>query len=288
MSKASLVENNRKGEGNMKLEIFRNAEFGEVRTIIGEDGEPWVMLSDVCRVLEIKNPRQAKTRLNRSGVISNDVTLIYGYSSQGTPKYRESKATFINEANLYKLVFQSRKPQAERFADWVTGEVLPSIRKTGSYGLPQISEETKALVDIIEAEDKLSQALSIRRYREIVERPLLETIEEQKPKVEYTDNVLSSEGTMPLREIVKCFKNLSSQKANRILVEHNIIFRQKRADGKLGKVIPRQETQNKGYMKQATRIDNLGKTHQDYRWTELGKNFLVDFFQELGFVLIEK
>lgn len=73
---------------------------------------------DVCRVLDITTSRKAKTRLNTKGVTSSYVLTNGG----------NQKADFINESNLYKLTFQSRKPQAERFSNWVTGEVLPSIR----------------------------------------------------------------------------------------------------------------------------------------------------------------
>ena len=104
------------------LQVFENEQFGQVR-VIEQDGEPWFMLNDVCKVLDIKNPSDAKTRLNIKGVATTD-TLTNGGTQQ---------ATFINESNLYKLVFQSRKPEAEKFSDWVTHDVIPSIRKHGAY-----------------------------------------------------------------------------------------------------------------------------------------------------------
>ena len=104
-----------------ELEIFKNEEFGEIRTVI-KDGEPMFCLADVCNALEINNVSQLKTRLKEDGVITNEVIDKLG---------RKQNATFINEANLYKTIFQSRKESAERFTDWVTTEVLPSIRKTG-------------------------------------------------------------------------------------------------------------------------------------------------------------
>lgn len=91
------------------------------------------MLADVCKILEINNSRQTKTRLSSKGVITNDVTLLNGHKADGTPTYRQCEATFVNESNLYKLIFQIRKPQAEKFSDWVTGDVLPSIRRHGGY-----------------------------------------------------------------------------------------------------------------------------------------------------------
>lgn len=108
------------------LQIFNNEEFGEVRTAVVND-EPMFCLADICRVLEIKNVSDCKSRLRQKGIVTTD-TLTNG---------GKQKMIFIDESNLYKTIFQSRKESAERFTDWVTGEVLPSIRKTGSYGMPK-------------------------------------------------------------------------------------------------------------------------------------------------------
>lgn len=108
------------------LQIFNNEEFGEVRTAVVND-EPMFCLSDVCRALELTQPSKVKERLNEKGV-STIPTLTAG---------GEQRLLYINESNLYKTIFQSRKKSAERFTEWVTAEVLPSIRKTGSYGMPK-------------------------------------------------------------------------------------------------------------------------------------------------------
>lgn len=108
------------------LQIFNNEEFGEIRTIT-KDNEPMFCLADVCKALELSNPSMIKSRLNEKG-ISNIDTLTTG---------GKQKLLYVNESNLYKTIFQSRKESAERFTDWVTSEVLPSIRKTGSYGVPK-------------------------------------------------------------------------------------------------------------------------------------------------------
>lgn len=114
------------------MKIFSNPEFGDIRTEI-INGEPWFCLSDVCKALLINNPSQIKTRLNEAGIITNEVGVRTGLKSDGTPSIQKMSMLFVNEANLYKTIFQSRKESAERFTDWVTSEVLPSIRKTGSY-----------------------------------------------------------------------------------------------------------------------------------------------------------
>lgn len=108
------------------LQIFNNEEFGEVRTVVVND-EPMFCLADICKALELTQPSKVKERLNEKGVRSIP-TLTKG---------GEQKLLYINESNLYKAIFQSRKESAERFTEWVTSEVLPSIRKTGGYGMPK-------------------------------------------------------------------------------------------------------------------------------------------------------
>ena len=118
-----------------ELQIFNSEEFGEIRTVI-IDNEPWFCMTDICKALEISNASQAKTRLNADGVITNEVIDSIG---------RKQNANFVNEPNMYKLIFQSRKESAERFTDWVTSEVLPAIRKTGSYKPMTIAEQIQLL-----------------------------------------------------------------------------------------------------------------------------------------------
>lgn len=115
----------------MELQIFSNTEFGEIRTITKDD-EPMFCLADVCRALELEQVSRVKSRLKADGVTTSKVIDRLG---------REQEATFINESNLYKTIFQSRKDSAERFTDWVTSEVLPSIRKTGGYNKPMTTSE---------------------------------------------------------------------------------------------------------------------------------------------------
>ncbi len=108
-----------------ELQIFNSEEFGDIRTVTIEN-EPMFCLSDVCKALGLTQPSKVKERLNEKGV-SSIPTLTAG---------GEQKLLYINESNLYKTIFQSRKESAERFTDWVTSEVLPAIRKTGSYQKP--------------------------------------------------------------------------------------------------------------------------------------------------------
>ena len=178
-----------------ELQIFKNNEFGEVRTKV-INNEPYFSLNDVCRILEINNPSQAKTRLNKDGVISNEVIDSMG---------RTQQANFINESNLYKLIFQSRKSEAERFADWVTSEVLPSIRKHGAYMSSEVIEKTLSDPDYL-------IRLATNLKEEKAKRALAEAqIERDKPKVLFADTVSASNQSCLVGELAK----LISQEAIR-------------------------------------------------------------------------
>lgn len=170
-----------------ELKIFDNEEFGQVRTSVIDD-EPYFSLNDVCRILEIKNPRDAKSRLNLDGVGSTD-----GVDSIG----RRTDVTMINEANLYKLVFQSRKPEAERFADWVTSEVLPAIRKHGAYMSDGVIARTLSDPDYL-------IMLATNLKEEKAKRALAEAQNERnKPKVLFADAVSASNKSCLVGELAK-------------------------------------------------------------------------------------
>lgn len=166
------------------IKIFENSEFGEIRTVT-VDNEPMFCLSDVCKALDIENISQLKTRLKKDGVITNEVIDRLG---------RTQKATFINESNLYKTIFQSRKPSAERFTDWVTSEVLPSIRKNGGYIAGQES---------LSDDELLAKALMVAQNK-IAEKD--RQIERMKPKEIFADAVSASETSILVGELAKILK----------------------------------------------------------------------------------
>ncbi|MDU2383249.1 MAG: phage antirepressor [Finegoldia magna] len=178
-----------------ELQIFKNNEFGEVRTKV-INNEPYFSLNDVCRILEIKNTSDAKSRLNKDGVGTTEVIDSMG---------RTQLANFINESNLYKLVFQSRKAEAEKFADWVTSEVLPSIRKHGAYMSSDVIEKTLSDPDYL-------IRLATNLKEEKAKRALAEAqIERDKPKVLFADTVSASNKSCLVGELAK----LISQEAIR-------------------------------------------------------------------------
>lgn len=167
------------------LQIFKNNEFGEIRTIV-INNDPYLMLNDVCRVLELNNVSQVKTRLNKDGVITNEVMDSLG---------RKQQATFINEPNFYKVVFQSRKPQAEAFTEYVANEVLPSIRKHGAYLTDEKIEEVLMDPDTI-----IKLATQLKEERE-QRKALEQLVEEDKPKVLFAEAVESSDDVILVKEM---------------------------------------------------------------------------------------
>lgn len=139
----------------MNVQVFNNEEFGQVRTL-EIDGMVYFSNTDVCGALEINNPSQALKRLRKDGVISNEVIDNLG---------RKQVMKFISESNLYKLIFQSKKKEAEKFTDWVTDEVLPAIRKHGSYVAPTqtaLSPED-AFIQLFQTQKEIKKEQAVMR-----------------------------------------------------------------------------------------------------------------------------
>lgn len=125
-----------------------NYESSEVRTV-QVNGEPWFVLSDVCKVLELSTPARVAERLEK-----DEVSQTHTIDRMG----REQKTTIINESGLYAVVLRSDKPQAKPFRKWVTSEVLPSIRKHGSYSVQsQFADLSPQLQVLIQMETRQKQ-----------------------------------------------------------------------------------------------------------------------------------
>lgn len=133
----------------------------EVRAVIDEDGNPWFVAKDVCEALGILDHQQATERL-REDQRNGGYTIP---TSRG-----EKKMITVSESGLYRLLFQSRKPEAKRFCDWITDTIIPEIRKTGGFGLAeararieQLEAEVLRLTQIVEAQSiPLSSPMRIR------------------------------------------------------------------------------------------------------------------------------
>lgn len=165
--------------------IYTNRDFGEVRTT-QINSEPYFCLSDVCKILNIGNVSQLKTRLEQGGVITSEIGVQTGYKKDGTPAIQKVRATFINESNLYKVIFQSRKPEAEKFTEWVTGEVLPSIRKNSVYATDDFLEKSLSDPDYV---INLLQGLKEAKEKERVAKENLKMAEQKVIEANYQEAI---------------------------------------------------------------------------------------------------
>lgn len=139
----------------MEIKIFKNPQFGEIRTI-EKDGEPWFVARDVASALGY-----AKTE-NAIAVhvyeCDKTSTLI-----QGSGSNYKSKAIVINESGLYALIFGSKLPSAKQFKHWITSEILPSIRKTGGYNadatMQSVVQTLATMQRVLEAQQEINKKL---------------------------------------------------------------------------------------------------------------------------------
>lgn len=182
-----------------KISVFENAEFGSVRTAV-IDGEPFFVGKDVALILGYAKPENAIA----AHVDDEDktTTLI-----QGTDSNYKSNAVLINESGLYSLILSSKLPAAKKFKRWVTSEVLPSIRKTGSY-----SDVPKTFAEALR--------LAAEQQEEIERKNAL--IAEQKPKVEYVDSYCDATNLEEIGHLGKVTK-IGEQKIFKRLLDDGYI-----------------------------------------------------------------
>ena len=185
-----------------ELQIFNNAMFGNVRIIL-QDNEPWFVAKDICECLAISKHRDAISRLDTDERGSLKVDTLGGKQEMAT----------VNEYGLYSLVLSSRKPEAKEFKRWITHDVLPALRKTGSYSLniPQtLPEALRAYADEVEQHNK-TKAL----------------VEAQRPKVIFADAVSTSDTDILIGDLAK----LLNQNGHNI--GQNRLFERLRKEGYL-------------------------------------------------------
>ncbi len=238
----------------MNVEIFKKENF-EIRGGL-INGEPYFCLSDVCKILDIANSRDAKTRLDLKGVATTD-TLTNGGMQ---------KLDFINEPNLYRLIFQSRKPEAEVFQEWVFAEVLPSIRKHGGYLTQKKIDEVLSDPDTIIA---LAQNLKAERAR----RAELEA--QAKANSAYVSFAKSVEASVDSVLIGNYAKLLSDSEG--VKIGQNNLFDYLRASGYLiaggaRRNVPYQKFIDAGYFEVTTQtFAGSTGTHQKFTTKITGK-----------------
>ena len=244
-----------------ELTVFENEKFGKVRVII-ESEKPYFNLNDVCEILGLKNPRDVKTRLNQKGVVISDTPTKSGIQQMN----------YIDESNFYKCIFRSNKPEAEAITEWVTGEVLPAIRKTGMY----VTDELLNNPDLaIKAFTRLKEEQEKRMRLE-------KEIEEQAPAVAFANSLTVSKDCILVRELSKILKQ------NGIDVGETRLFEWLRQNGYLiSKVgsdwnLPTQKSMNLGLfvIKEGTRMSTTegSKITKTPKVTGKGQKYFLNKF----------
>ena len=192
-----------------ELMVFNNAEFGNVRTM-EINGEPWFVGKDIANILGYVDLNKAiAMHVDDEDKKLNDKT---------SPSFGQRGATIINESGVYALIFGSKMPNAKKFKHWVTSEILPTIRKTGTYSIAQSKPDSYMI------ENPADRA---RRWAEEYEEKLaLECkIAEQQPKVDYHDAVLNKSGLMTTTAIAKDLGFKSAKQLNDLLKRDRVIYK---------------------------------------------------------------
>ena len=216
-----------------EIQVFDNGEFGSIRALLDENGEPCFVTKDVLGILELD-----RTALRKLDDDEKGVDLIHTLGGN-------QEVSTVTEPGFYKLVMRSRKPEAKAFQRWVTHEVLPALRRDGGYMVArdETPEQTMARAVLL-----AQQTIDRQKSR----------IAELEPKALFADAVAASDGTCLVGELAKMMRQ------NGVDVGQNRLFAMLREDGYLGNVgqnrnVPTQRAMDLGLF----RIKETAVTHSD-------------------------
>lgn len=236
----------------------------DIRVMTDTQGEPLFVLKDICDALDIGNPSDVARRLDEDGVDRIEVTDNLG---------RKQMTNAVTEAGLYEVIFVSRKPEAKAFKRWVTGEVLPSIRKHGMYATPATIEDIIANPDM-----GIKLLTTLKEERERRAKAEAE-VEAQRPVAALGKAIETAEGDLTPsafgKILSKTHKDMGPNKFCRWLLDNNFAFR----DGR-GKIIPMQDAVNRGILILTERIDTGGKLRPQLLVTPQGQTYFANILSK--------
>lgn len=244
-----------------ELQIFKNEEFGEVRTVT-IDNEPWLVGKDVAEALGYSDTNKAVAM----HVENEDKKL----NDKTSPSFGQRGATLINESGLYALIFGSKLESAKRFKHWVTFEVLPSIRKTGGYQM-QVPQGKELL------------ALAVLEAQKTIEEQTAQ-IERMKPKEIFADAVATSHTAILIGDLAKLLKQNGVETGQKRLFvwmrEHGYLIKRKGADWNM----PTQKSMEMGpfEVKESTvnNPDGSVRINKTTKVTGKGQQYFINKFLE--------
>lgn len=242
-----------------EMQVF-NYKRNQVRTV-ELNNEPWFVLKDVCAVLELGSAHKVADRLDEDERNQIPLTDAIG---------RKQETTIISESGLYNVILRSDKPEAKPFRKWVTAEVLPSIRKTGGYMIPQ--DYPSALRALADAEEQKLKLLAENQRQ-------AQVIADFEPIRQYVDTILESKGTMATSQIAADY-GLTAQKLNKILHDGGI---QRNVNGQW---LLYAKHMGRGYTKSKTiqiiRSDGRPDTIMQTQWTQKGRLMIHEILTARG------
>ena len=246
------------------IQVFNNPAFGEIRTA-GTPEKPLFCLADVCKVVELTNPSSVKSRLEDEDVQLIDLHALNG----GQEIVGNHIATFVTESGFYEVILFSGSPKVKSFRKWVTREVLPSIRKTGSYNVPQTFSEALMLA--------AKQQEQIEQQKKVIEAKD-KKIAEDAPKVVFSDAVVGSKSSCLIGELAKMLTQ------NGYKIGQNRLFDKLREEGYLGRSgeyynIPNQKYVEQGLfeLKKTTHSENgVMKSSVTPKVTGKGQQYFIN------------
>ena len=260
----------------MELQVFSNAEFGSVRSIM-VNNEPYFVGKDVAEILGYKKPENAlSVHVDEE---DKTTTLI-----QGTGSNYKTTVTIINESGLYSLILSSKLPKARQFKRWVTSEVLPAIRKHGVFAVDTMLNDPDAMIAALQAyKEERQRRLLLESENAVQKQQLLE----MKPKVSYYDVVINSPDLISITEIAKDY-GWSAKHMNGYLHSKGIQYKQ---GDRIWILYQKYAEQGLTSTKTHAYLTGDGNTHTKVHtyWTQKGRLFIYDLLKKDGILpLIEK
>lgn len=250
-----------------ELQIFKNAEFGSIRTLT-INGEPYFVGRDVAEILGYSNSRKALA----DHVDEEDKGVTKCDTLGGT-----QEMTVINESGLYSLIFGSKLPTARRFKRWVTSEVLPTIRRHGVYAVDEVLANPDTLIEALlqlKAEREINQAL---KETVAVQN---QQIVEMKPKASYYDVVLNCKDLVAISVIAKDY-GWSANRMNQYLHQKGVQYKQ---GNKIWLLYQKYAEMGYTNTKTYSYPGNYGTMHTAVHtyWTQQGRLFIYELLKSDG------
>lgn len=244
-----------------ELQVFKNAEFGSVRTTI-INGEVFFVGKDVAEILGYSNPQKAL----RDHVDEEDKTVNESFTVNGTT------VILINESGLYSLILRSQLPKANLFKRWVTSEVLPAIRKHGIFAVEEIMNNPDLLIYAL---TELKEEREKRKSLELTSAVQKQQIAELQPKASYYDLILQNKDMLSITQIAKDY-GMSGRRLNELLKALGVQYRFRKT------WLLYQDYADLGYTQSKTFALDAEKSVMHTYWTQKGRLFLYDLLKREG------